>query len=545
MKKTLLIGIILWISVFALQAQSRLVVWCHGVPTYYNVSDVDSIVFENSGVPQMQLPTVTTSSVTNIASSTATCGGNVTSDGGATVTARGVCWSTSQNPTISDSHTTNGSGMGNFISSITGLTPNTTYYVRAYAINSVGTAYGTQRTFTTSCNTVTVNISGTTTIDYGQNTMLTASGANSYRWSNNATTPAITVSPASTTTYTVTGTDSYGCTGTASVTVTVNAIVPTVTTKNVSDIASTSATCGGNVTSDGGSAIVERGVCWSTSHNPTVNNSHTIDGAGTGTFTSTLTGLAASTTYYVRAYVVNSVGIGYGGEVSFTTLTDPCQGVTTVTDYDGNVYNTIGVGNQCWMKENLRTTKYSDGTPISQGSGISYDVGYWYYPNDSSSNMSTYGLLYNWKAMMRNSSSSSANPSRVQGICPTGWHVPSGSEWGQLTDFVSSQSQYLCSGNSENIAKALASTTDWNSSTSNCAVGNDQSANNATGFGALPTGGYQGGGYVNSGGSTTFWTATESSSRKAYTLYLYCHYATVSFYNSEKSPGYSVRCLRD
>ena len=95
------------------------------------------------------LPTVTTSTVSNTTSSTATCGGNVTNDGNATVTARGVCWSTSHNPTVSNSHTTDGSGTGNFTSSMTGLSANTTYYVRAYATNSVGTAYGNEVSFTT------------------------------------------------------------------------------------------------------------------------------------------------------------------------------------------------------------------------------------------------------------------------------------------------------------------------------------------------------------------------------------------------------------
>ena len=100
--------------------------------------------------PQVvSVPTVTTSSVSNITQTSAACGGNVTSNGGATVTARGVCWSTSQNPTVSNSHTTDGSGTGSFTSSITGLTASTTYYVRAYATNSAGTSYGEQKSFTT------------------------------------------------------------------------------------------------------------------------------------------------------------------------------------------------------------------------------------------------------------------------------------------------------------------------------------------------------------------------------------------------------------
>ena len=173
--------------------------------------------------PAVPFATVTTGNVTNITSSSATCGGNVTSAGGAPVTARGVCWSTSPNPTVNGSYTTDGSGTGTFTSSITGLTPNTTYYVRAYATNSGGTNYGEQRVFTTACNTVTVEITGDTEIDFGQSATLRASGAVSYQWSDGCPYFINTVYPNTTTTYTVTGTDEYGCTGTASVTVVVEA----------------------------------------------------------------------------------------------------------------------------------------------------------------------------------------------------------------------------------------------------------------------------------------------------------------------------------
>ncbi|MBO4645687.1 MAG: SprB repeat-containing protein [Bacteroidales bacterium] len=184
----------------------------------------------------------------------------------------------------------------------------------------------------------TVSISGSTAINHGQSATLTASGAASYQWSTNATTAAITVTPASTTTYTVTGTNQYGCTGTASVTVVVNSLAPTVITSNVTDIASISATCGGNVTNDGGAAVTARGVCWSTAHNPTIADNHTTNGTGTGSFTSSLTGLAPNTTYYVRAYATNSAGTGYGEEVSLSTFCDThnvaISGAQNVCQYD-------------------------------------------------------------------------------------------------------------------------------------------------------------------------------------------------------------------
>ena len=117
--------------------------------------------------PTTELPTVTTTAVSNIAPTTAMSGGNVTADGGADITARGICWSTSQTPTISGNHTTDGTGTGSFTSTMTGLTPNTTYYVRAYATNSEGTAYGEVVSFTTLQQSLVgdVNEDGVVSID--------------------------------------------------------------------------------------------------------------------------------------------------------------------------------------------------------------------------------------------------------------------------------------------------------------------------------------------------------------------------------------------
>ena len=223
----------------------------------------------------------------------------------------------------------------------------------------------------------------------------------------------------------------------------------------------------------------------------------------------------------------------------------PCYSIPTVMDIDSNVYNTVQIGTQCWMRENLRTTHYADNTPIGQGSTTSTTVAYWYYPDNNSSNKATYGLLYNWKAVMRNSSSSNANPSGIQGICPTGWHVPSDAEWTQLTDYVSSQSQYVCGSTSTYIAKSLASTTGGAStSTNTCAVGNIPSSNNATGFSALPAGHYADN-YDSFGANAWFWSSTEGNSTQAYARALYYYRAYVRRYDDCENHAFSVRCLRD
>ena len=317
--------------------------------------------------------------------------------------------------------------------------------------------------------------------------------------------------------------------------------LPSVTTNEVSSISSTTATCGGNVTYDGNATVTARGVCWDTLPNPTLDGNHTTDGSGIGAFTSSITGLDRGTTYYVRAYATNSVGTAYGNEVSFTTLAvpagdaQPCPDVPTVTDIDGNVYNTVQIGNQCWMRENLRTTHYADNTEVTER----------YAPNNDEDNVPTYGYMYNWAAMMHGASSSSASPSGVQGICPTGWHVPSDAEWTQLTDYVSSVPAYWCGGSSGNIAKALASTTSWSSYNVECTAGNDQSTNNATGFSALPAGYYHDGTYYNFGYYAYFWSATEGSSSGAYYRSLNCGRASVYRDRYAKDGGLSVRCLRD
>ena len=223
----------------------------------------------------------------------------------------------------------------------------------------------------------------------------------------------------------------------------------------------------------------------------------------------------------------------------------PCPGTPTLTDIDGNVYNTVQIGSQCWMKENLRTTKYADNTDIAQGSTTSTIIAYWYYPNNDASNKPTYGLLYNWPAVMHGAASSETNPSNVQGICPTGWHVPSDAEWTQLTDYVSSQSQYVCGSDNTYIAKALTSTTGWNSSTTNiCSPGNTPSDNNATGFSALPAGGYNYGDYF-FGDKAHFLSATERHSYAVYYLNLLSGGASVTLPYLSKDNGYSVRCVRD
>jgi len=228
----------------------------------------------------------------------------------------------------------------------------------------------------------------------------------------------------------------------------------------------------------------------------------------------------------------------YVGNVWRAVWCDFTCGTSTVT-YDGVTYNTVQIGNQCWFKENLRTTKYNDGTSITNITNASTwkstTTGAYCCYDNSSSNCSTYGALYNWYAV------------NTGKLCPSGWHVPSDAEWTTLTNYLSANSTYWCGSNSSYIAKSLASTTSWNSSTTTCAVGKNLSANNSTGFSALPGGtrGYSDGSFGNLGIRGYWWSSKELEGSFAWGSNLYYDGARVYSASYNKRLGFSVRCLRD
>jgi len=394
------------------------------------------------------VPTVLTNTVTNITTGTATSGGYVTSDGGQTVTVRGICWGTSANPTTADAHTSDGSGTGNFISSLTGLSTNTSYYVRAYASNSFGTAYGNQVTFTTSS-------------------------------------------------------------------------VLTVTTDPITKLNETDATGGGVVVSDGGNTVTARGVCWSTSVNPSLFDPHTVNGSGTGDFTSHIAGLCLNTTYYVRAYATNSTGTVYGNQISFLT---PFGTGQTVTDVDGNLYHTITIGTQVWMLENLKTMHYRNGDAILVSDGSHWGgltTGAYCNYNDDSVTANTYGRLYNWYAT-----------SDIRNICPCGWHVPTDDEWSQLVSFLG--------------GAAVAGGALKESGTSHWASPNT-GATDSSGFTALPAG-YRlyDGSFNDLTKIGLFWTSTTYSTK--YSYYYQLSNTSNAIYPTNQGliyTGMSVRCVKN
>jgi len=291
-------------------------------------------------------PTITTTTPSNITTTTATAGGNVTDAGTSTVTVRGVCWSTTINPTIANSKTADANGVGTFSSSITGLTSGVTYHIRAYATSSVGTSYGSDIIFITlgtapTVTTTTASNITNATAQAGGN--VTSSGTSTVTargvcWSTTAN-PTIanskttddsgigvftsiinSLTPATTYHIRAYATSSDGTSYGSDLTFTTLGTAPTITTTTASNITTTTATAGGNVTDVGTSTVTARGVCWSTSTNPTVANSKTTDGTGIGTFTSSVTGLIPNTTYHIRAYATSSVGTSYGSDLTLTTI---------------------------------------------------------------------------------------------------------------------------------------------------------------------------------------------------------------------------------
>lgn len=312
--------------------------------------------------------------------------------------------------------------------------------------------------------------------------------------------------------------------------------VPVLTTTTVSDITQTTASCGGNITSDGGTTVTARGVCWSTGQTPTISDSKTTDGTGAGSFTSVITSLTANTTYYVRAYATNSTGTGYGSAMSFTTLQVPQN---TVIDIDGNVYNTVTIGSQVWMKENLKVTKYRNGDAIGTTSPATLDISgestpkyQWAYDGNES-NVASYGRLYTWYAVTDS-----------RNICPTGWHVSTDDEWTTLTDYLTNNG-YGYEGSGSDIAKSMAATSGWTTNVTLGTVGNDQTSNNSSGFTAFPSGlRYCIGPFYFIGGYGGWWTSTQWFGVPYY-RYMFDFDSSLGWSVYTPDNGLSVRCIRD
>jgi uncharacterized protein (TIGR02145 family) len=309
----------------------------------------------------------------------------------------------------------------------------------------------------------------------------------------------------------------------------------TLTTFVIINITDTSAITGGNISNSGGGDITARGIVWNISPNPTTANNSTTNGSGTGSFTSNLTNLTASTTYYVRAYATNSAGTAYGNELSFTTgsgALNPNLTYGSITDQDGNTYATIVIGTQEWMAENLRTTTFANGDPIPNVTSATQwqnlTTGAWVHYNNDSQYENPYGKLYNWYTV--------ADP---RNVCPTGWHVPTDAEWSSFINYLDPNADG--GNNIPNTAGGKMKSTGtqyWQSPNTD--------ATNESGFSGLP-GGYRfgNGAFSSIGSNGGWWSSTEGIANGAWGRSLSYGNGSVARGNDNKRDGFSVRCLRD
>lgn len=314
---------------------------------------------------------------------------------------------------------------------------------------------------------------------------------------------------------------------------------PVIKTLSPENITSSSATSGISILDNGGSELTSSGVCWSTSVNPTLSDFRSEDGGEIGKFVSTLKGLTPLTTYYVRSYATSEAGTFYGTEYSFSTSSADL----TVSDIDGNIYGIITIGSQIWMKENLKTTRYSNGDLIGTLPAAAIDIYnepspkyQWAYSGNEGF-AERYGRLYTWYAATDN-----------RNVCPTGWHLPSDPEWKTLTDYLIN-SGYGSEGVENHLGQTLAANSDWAPYGVPGSAGNDLIANNSSGFSALPAG------FLNPMGRfqsimevTYYWSSTESKEGANFALQRKIYYPESGFYTDEwggKTSAVSVRCVKN
>lgn len=404
----------------------------------YNSAD---IIFKTYAVPQ-----VTTTAISGLSNTGAISGGEVTDDGENEITARGVCWGTT-NLVSADltTKTSDGTGKGIFISNLTGLTPLTKYYLRAYATNRFGTNYGDIITFTTTKNadattnpalpvlntTATLNgtvnaNSFTTTVsfEYGTSTLYGSTIAAAESPVTGSTPGAVTatltgLTPGTIYHFRVKAVNSGGTSYGDDVSL-ITTQPPAGTTEAATLINTYGATLNGsvNVYNLLSTVTFEYGLTNTYGTEiPAVPG--TVSGNLLTNISAVISGLTPSTAYHYRIKASNSGGTSYGNDLTFTTLAPPA-----IADYDGNIYNVVKIGTQYWMKENLKVTHFSNGDLIPTPFSTATSSLCWYYNNESAYK-DMFGGLYNTLAV-----------SDVKNLCPTGWHTSTDEEWAALIDFL-------------------------------------------------------------------------------------------------------------
>jgi uncharacterized protein (TIGR02145 family) len=420
----------------------------------------DAVIYgENKSFSTLaaELPTVNTTEPHDILMNYGKCGGDVTADGGFPVTARGICWNTTGDPSLEDDHVEKGSGLGTYEVELTGLASRTKYYVKAWATNQVGTNLGNQVIFTTSD-------------------------------------------------------------------------LPQVGITDIGTVKPNSIECFSNVTDNGGAEILSRGFCWDRDPDPGLSEANIEAGNGPGDFSKTIPELSAATQFFIRAYATNINGTTYGQEIVVTTPFTDSRNFKT--------YPVVKIGEQYWMAENLDYGTFINSSEDQTDNSVIEKYCY----NNNEDNCALYGGYYTWSEMMQY-----VNTESAQGVCPSGWHVPSDVEWKMLEMNIGMSLESADSvgwrGTNEGGKLKAIGTELWESP--------NEGATNESGFNALPNGYFDvtevvpNDKFKGVGSTATFWTTTSDEEFTRY--YHHLDYSTAKIF---RTTGYSgngtpVRCVKD
>jgi uncharacterized protein (TIGR02145 family) len=491
-------------------------------------------------------PSTTTNAATNLGTTTATLNGTVNANSSSATVTFEYGTSTSYGSTITAAQSpVTGSSNTSVSAGIIGLTTNTVYHYRIKAVSCGGTITGSDQQFSTTCQTPTANtitatnvgsttatLNGTVnangslttiTFEYGTTTSygstITASQSPVTGSSNTSVSAGITgLIPGSVYHYRVKAVSCGGIITGTDLTFSTICTAPSATTNAPTSLANTTATLNGTVNANGCSTVVtfEYGLTTSYGSNITASQSPISGSSSTGV-SAAITKLSSGQNYHFRVKVSSTGGTNYGNDMTFTT---------TVKDDDGNSYTTVTIGTQVWMKENLKTTKYNDGTSIplvtdaTAWTNLS-TPGYCWYNNDAANYKAPYGALYNWYTV------------NTGNLCPTGWHVPTDAEWTTLTDYLGGTS--VAGGKLKEEG-----TVNWNSP--------NTGATNESGFTALPGSGrsYVDGIFDYIGDYGYWWSSTVSSTSYAWVRELsYDLTDIISGGRGHINYGFSVRCIKN
>ncbi len=498
---------------------------------------------------QISLPTVETSPVTETTSATATVGGNVTDDGGYDITMRGVFWGTETNPRLTGTKVEMGSGDGEFSQTLSGLSRSVTYYVIAFATNIKGTSWGSEISFSTEpvlpvvitatiLNITPYSAKAGGVVSSGGGSEVTERGIYWGTAANPVTTGTKLALGSGTgsfadslanlvpgTTYYVTAyaINSIGTAyGEEKSFLTPGGEPEVVKILDYTDLTRTGVVLGGIVVPDELSTTVTFEVGITTSYGISIEAAESPL-TEKDTVTAVITGLTENTLYHYRIKAANELGTVYSADSTFTTVITGRTG--TVTDSEGNIYNTIGIGYQEWMTQNLRSVVYRNGTdliPLAESDslwGTMVTPAYCWYAGDSAANSGVYGALYNWYAV------------NTGNLCPAGWHAATNDDVTGLVAYVGG------AGVAGGLLKETG-TAHWNSPNSG--------ATDKFGFKARGSGKRSAEGvfdFVKVEGN--WWTATEYSTLNASYLNILFNYGNSFQAYLSKKTGMSVRCVKD